>query len=96
MGFSDNDNDTTVRFGAETRGLEAGTTKVSDLFSALFGRMNGGFGDMKNQLTGHVDGMNGVLGGLKTGIAGVGAAFAGVAALLAGGCNFQRSHTSRK
>lgn len=88
MGFSDNDNDTTVRFGAETRGLEAGTTKVSDLFSALFGRMNGGFGDMKNQLTGHVDGMNGVLGGLKTGIAGVGAAFAGVAALLAGGAIF--------
>jgi hypothetical protein len=87
--------DTVVSFGANTQELEAGVNRVSNTLSGFANGTGSIFENLKNMVTGHVNGINDGIGGLKTGadglsniIEGIGSHFAGLSALLAGGALF--------
>jgi phage-related protein len=87
--------DTVVSFGANTQELEAGVNRVSNTLSGFANGTGSIFENLKNMVTGHVNGINDGIGGLKTGadglsniIEGIGSHFARLSALLAGGALF--------
>ena len=93
--MANNDTNTVVSFGADTANLEAGVNRVSNTLSGFANGTGSIFENLKNMVTGHVNGINDGIGGLKTGadglsniIEGIGSHFAGLSALLAGGALF--------